>query len=153
MVCLAAPTLFAQSEAGDNEDFAKDLYNEYLDNLPDDWAANEEKLRENLMRSFRVVLRREDPLESKAFLASFRSQDLQFQRVNMTMPFVRGLFKEASHLKPTEFMYIVKTGPYIVLFTYRADPRRFIMSEYQNKFIKKRAAPKDDDGHSEDQGN
>lgn len=150
---LAAETLtshtgsarqLAQAPAGDLD---KEFYNDYLDSLPNERQQRRETLERNLLTAVQRVIPREDPFEGRSFAAGLTVQALRYERVTVASPFIRGLFAELPYLKETEYMWIVRTGPYLVFVSFRADPERFILGEHQSRVVKK-PAPSDDAGHS-----
>jgi hypothetical protein len=144
------PALHAQAANNSTDQLDREFYNEYLDSLPDTWAPNPEILQSNLFATLRRILPREDPFEGPEYLRSLTPDGFEYKRVTLDSPFVRGLFKEAPYLQKTAYMWIVKSGPYLIFVSYRADPERYTLSEHQNLVIKKRPPDKSDDRHKAD---
>jgi hypothetical protein len=138
----AATSLAAQtSEGADPAGLARDFYNGYLDSLPDPRREQRILLEANLLKSLKRILPREDPFEGGQIASSLQASELTFARVHRTDPFVRGILKEAPHLKIEEFMYIVKFRSYMAFLCYRADPVKYRVDETPNYLlIKKKPA-------------
>ncbi|MEQ9367179.1 MAG: hypothetical protein RIF32_23300 [Leptospirales bacterium] len=143
--------LQAQSAGSDGASDAKQLdrefYNDYLDSIPNDWEPDQALLESNLFAAIKRVLPREDPFDAPAYLKTLEPDQLEYKRVSADSPFIRGLFQEAPYLRQTEYMWIIKSGPYMVFLTYRSDPERYTVAEYQNLVIKKKPAEKSGSEH------
>lgn len=150
---LRVETLHAQSAAesgassGDQLD--REFYNDYLDQLPNEWAPDAELLKSNLFAALKRVLPREDPFDGPAYLKKLQPDGLEYKRVTTDSPFIRGLFREAGYLKKTKYMWIVKSGPYMIFLTYQSDPERYTVAEYQNLVIKKKPAGEQSGQHKD----
>lgn len=128
------------------DDFARDFYNSYLDSLSDPRVQRKELLESNLVRSLQRILPGSDPLGGgAAYAEKLQAKDLTYARVDRTNPFVRGILKELPHLKVEPFMFIVRSGPYIVFLCYRADPFRYRVKETDDFHVvrRKEATPAD----------
>ncbi|EHQ04546.1 hypothetical protein Lepil_4068 [Leptonema illini DSM 21528] len=139
---LTATSLAAQtSEEPDPSQLARDFYNGYLDSLPDPRKQQRALLEQNLLKSLKRILPKEDPFDGRQVADGLQVSDLAFARVQRTDPFVRGILKELPHLKEEEFMYIVRFGSYMAFLCYRADPMKFRVDETPNyMLIKKKPA-------------
>lgn len=153
LLALMGGSVVSAQSGGEADQLDRDFYNEYLDSVPDEWAPDPLLLQANLFASLKRVLPREDPFESEDYLKSLKPEQLEYKRVTNDSPFVRGLFKEAPYLKQTGYMWIIRSGPYLVFLSYTSDPQRYTIAEYQNLVIKKGDAKKDKSEHkSEDEG-
>ena len=132
---LHTPLLFAQTN-DESEQFAREFYNEYLDSLPDRRALSDALLRRNIMDALRRILPSEDTDNGQTYIDTLDPDGVSYHKVTLRSPFVRGLLSELPHIRATDYMYIIKTGPYMLFITYRADPRRFTIAPYQNQTIR-----------------
>ena len=143
--------LWAQgSGSNDLDQLDREFYNEYLDSIPDDWRPDKKLLEQNLFDTLKRVLPREDPFDGPEYIKKIQPDQLEYKRITTDSPFVRGLFKEAPYLKQTKYMWIVKSGPYLVFISYEADPERYTLSEFQNLVIK-RSDDQDSSEHKDNQ--
>lgn len=117
------------------QDLDREFYNDYLDSLPDERVLRKNTLEENLLRVLKRIIPREDPESGNPFVRTLKKGDFHYQRVTEESAFIRGLFQELPYLKPTEFMWVVKTGPYMLFVTFRFDPRRYLISEQQTRLV------------------
>lgn len=140
----------AQAASDPGLELDKEFYNDYLDSLPNERQVRKEILERNLLTAVSRSIEREDPFQGPAFIRGLNVSALRYQRVTRLSPFVRGIFNELPYLKETEFMWIVRAGNYIVFVSYRANPERFVQSEYQIHTIAKPAPA--GDSHSGDEG-
>lgn len=146
-----APAFARSGTGGEADQLDRDFYNEYLDSVPDEWAPNPLLLQANLFASLKRVLPREDPFDGSDYLKTVKPEELQYKRLTEESPFARGLFKEAPYLKKTQYMWIIRSGPYMVFLSYTSDPQRYTVAEHQNLVIKKSDAKKDDEHSAEDE--
>lgn len=140
--------LRAQSREGADQ-LDREFYNDYLDSIPDDWQPDEGLLESNLFAALKRVLPKEDPFDAPDFLKNLQPDQLEYKRVTTDSAFIRGLFREAPYLKQTEYMWVVKSGPYMVFVTYLSDPERYTVAEFQNLVIKKKAADQSSPEHKD----
>ncbi|MCB1315067.1 MAG: hypothetical protein KDK27_03890 [Leptospiraceae bacterium] len=117
---------------GTDSNLDREFYNTYLDELTDDHGPGEATLRRNLLASLNRILPREDPNGSGQFLPDLSADELRFQHISRDSAFVRGILTELRNIHFTEYTYIVKAGPYLVLVVYRFNPERFIQAETQS---------------------
>lgn len=115
----------------------REFYNDYLDAIPDERVRRKEILEQNLLRVARTVIPREDSDQGQKFADSLKAADLTYGQVTRESPFVRGIFKEMPYLKETAYMWVVKSGRYIIFVTYRADPRLFLVTAHQTRTVLK----------------
>lgn len=146
--------LHAQAKPGNNsasggDQLDREFYNDYLDSIPNDWEPDEGLLESNLFAALKRVLPREDPFDAPDFLKTLQPNQLEYKRVTVDSPFIRGLFREAPYLKQTGYMWIIKSGPYMVFLSYQSDPERYTVAEFQNLVIKKTPPEKSDSEHKE----
>ncbi|MCR9144740.1 MAG: hypothetical protein NXI24_21050 [bacterium] len=146
---VASHELRAQSSGSGESDLDREFYNDYLDSIPNDWEPDPALLKSNLFAALKRVLPREDPFEAPAYIEKLQPDQLEYKRVTTESAFVRGLFQEAPYLRQTEYMWVIKSGPYMIFLTFQSDPERYTVAEYQNLVIKKKPAEKNDPGHKD----
>lgn len=117
---------------GTDSDLDREFYNAYLDELTEDHGPGETTLRRNLLASLNRILPREDPNGAGPFLRTLQPEELRFQHISRDSAFVRGILSELRNIHFTEYAYIIKAGPYLVLVIYRFNPERFIQAETQS---------------------
>ncbi len=113
----------------------KEFYNAYLDNLPDEKKKRLQMLKKNLLNLLQKVIPREDPDNGPAFAGKLNADAFQFEELNAQSPFVRGMAKEIPGFRQDKFMYIIKTGPYLVYAAFDANPGLYVTSETQRYVI------------------
>ena len=146
LICLVGSLVFSpglllsQSSSGSSKGkLDKDFYNDYLDNLPNPRERKEKVLRNNLLRVARRAILLEDPNDGKSYVKNkLKEKDIVYEVVTEESPFIRGLFHEVPYLKPTSYMWIMKTGPYLIFVSFKADPMVYICAEYQTRTLIKR---------------
>ena len=117
------------------ESLDQEYYNDYLDSLPDERAQSKFTLERNLLRVARTIIPREDFKQGPDFARNLKEADLRYEKVTRASAFVRGIMKEMPYLKETEYMWIVKAGRYLVFVTFKADPRRFMVTAHQTRAV------------------
>lgn len=115
----------------------KQFYNDYLDSLPNERLQQTALLEKNLLRVAVRAISREDSIDGPAFTKNLKTSSLKYEIVSSDSPFVRGIFKELPYLKPTKYMWIVASGPYVIFVSFLADPRLFLTGEFQTRVVKK----------------
>ncbi|MBX7058591.1 MAG: hypothetical protein K1X75_11045 [Leptospirales bacterium] len=140
----------AASQPASAADLDREFYNDYLDSLPNERQVRQETLERNLLSAVVRNIPREDPFSGPQFVRNLTASGLRYQRITRASAFVRGIFQELPYLKETEFMWIVRAGNYTVFVSYRANPERFVQSEFQIHTIVRSAPPAD--SHSDDPG-
>ncbi len=115
----------------------KQFYNDYLDSLPNERLQQNALLEKNLLRVAVRAISREDSLEGPAYTKNLQTSALKYEIVAADSPFVRGIFKELPYLKPTKYMWIIGSGPYVIFVSFLADPRLFLTGEFQTRVVKK----------------
>ncbi len=131
------PDIHAQQQQAPQLD--REFYNKYLDSMPDERVLRNETLLNNLARVVKKLVPREDPYEGPAHVRGLDPKTLLYGPVDPNSPFVRGIMKELPYLRITPYMYVIKSGPYIIFATFRVDPRAFITAEHQSKTIKEKS--------------
>lgn len=135
ILCLWAAALPRVLAAEDRLD--KQFYNDYLDSLPNERLQQTALLEKNLLRVVVRSIRSEDSLDGPAYTKNLQTSALKYEVVATDSAFARGIFKELPYLKPTKFMWIVSTGPYMIFVSFLVDPRLFITGEFQTRVVKK----------------
>jgi len=118
----------------------KEFYNAYLDGLPDEKKQRLVTLQKNLATILKRVIPREDPDHGLEFIKTLKPETLVFEELTIDSPFVRGMLKEIPGFRADKFMYIVKTGPYLVYAAFSVNPKLYITDESQRLLIR-RAEP------------
>jgi hypothetical protein len=113
----------------------KEYYNAYLDSLPNEKKKRLETLKKNLLSMLKKVIPREDPDHGQSYAEKLTVESFQFEEISAQSPFVRGMIKEIPGLRPDKFMFVVKTGPYLVYVAFNVNPGQFITSESQQHVI------------------
>ena len=134
VICLASLVVVLDLSAqpmGEDPQLDREFYNYHLDQMPADYSPSEETLEKNLFFALRRIIPGDDPQDGYDYVDAMGPRDFIYQRVGLDRPFVRGIFRELPHLRRTPFMYILKTGPYLVFVSFVTDPARFILNEYQ----------------------
>ncbi len=117
----------------------QDYYNSYLDGKKDPEAGRKGRLENNLLRMLKSVLPREDTFEGADYAKKLKSGDFEYEKISRDSMYTRGIFHELGYMVPSDYMYIVKTGPYLVLAIYEGDPERFLLDVQRTRVVKKGA--------------
>ena len=121
----------------------EEYYDSYLDSKKDPEAGNKEWLESNLLRMLKSVLPREDTSGGADYAKKLKAGDFEYEKITRESMYTRGIFHELGYIVPSEYMYIVKSGPYLVLAIYEGNPERFLLDVQRTKVLKKGGNPSD----------
>ena len=143
-IFLSIPAFFAPLAAEEprSPDLEKEFYNDYLDSLPDVRAMRKKTLERNLLTAVKRIVPREDPLKGPDHVRALEAKALIYKKIKADTVFVRGIFHEMPYLRPTPYMWIVKSGSYMLFVTFRVDPRKYIVNPFQVRAVIKRKKKK-----------
>lgn len=140
LALLAAAPLSAQEVKGLDREF----YNAYLDSLPNEKKQRAAMVKKNLLAFLKKTIPREDPENGISFAAALKDDSFQYEEVFQDTPYVRGMMREIPGFKTEKFMYIIKTGPYLIFAGFNVNPALYVTAESQRRLIRVAA----EDGHS-----
>jgi hypothetical protein len=140
LALLALTDLSAQEVKGLDREF----YNAYLDSLPNEKKQRTAMVKKNLLAFLKKTIPREDPEAGTSFAAGLKEDAFQYEEVFQDTPYVRGMLREIPGFRTDKFMYIIKTGPYLIFAGFNVNPALYVTAESQRRLI--RVAPSD--GHS-----
>ena len=126
------------AQGSQKKELDQEFYNDYLDSLPNRRAIRKKTLETNLLRVFKKLILRRDPFGGPGFNKTLTSTAMRYKQVNLDSVFIRGLFHELKYLRPTPYMYIVGAGPYRTFVSFKADPRAFLVGEFQTRTLKRK---------------
>lgn len=121
----------------------REFYNAYLDSLPNEKKQRTVMLKKNLLAFLKKTIPREDPDNGISFAAGLKEDSFQYEEIFMDTPYLRGMMREIPGFKPDKFMYIVKSGPYLIFAGFNVNPALYVTSESERRLI--RVSPAD--GH------
>lgn len=121
----------------------EEYYDSYLDSRKDPNAKNRERLEGNLLRMLKSILPREDTFGGDDYAKKLKIGDFEYEKISRESMYTRGILHELEYMMPSDYMYIVKTGPYLVLAIYEGDPERFLLDVQRVKLLKKEGPSSD----------
>ncbi|WP_039941090.1 hypothetical protein [Leptospira alexanderi] len=147
--------LFAQSAQGpvsgseESEDvhkknaasLDKEYYEYYFRTIPDVDALEKAKLEYNLIRSFKLELRRREPSLSPDYFKQIKATSIRYERVLADSIWMRGIRNQMQHIRFQEYMYIVIYDKYFLYISYEMNPSRYVMEPYQMQLIFQKENP------------
>ncbi|WP_051061407.1 hypothetical protein [Leptospira weilii] len=157
VLVFCANVLFAQNEqtpvsgppSEDNADvhkkdaptLDKEYYEYYFRTVPDVDALEKAKLEYNLIRSFKLELKRREPSVSADFLKQIKAASVRYERVRPDSIWMRGIRNQMKHIRFQEYMYIVIYDKYFLYISYEINPSRYVMEPYQVQLIFQKENP------------
>lgn len=128
---------FHQKMEQPGKNLDQDYYDSYMDGHKDPEADRKDRLENNLLRMLKSVLPREDTFEGADYVKKLNVGDFEYEKINRDSMYTRGIFHELGYIVPSDYMYVVKSGPYLVLAIYEGDPERFLLDVQRIKVVKK----------------
>lgn len=122
-----------QPESGLDQEY----YDSYLDQKSDPEAGKKERLEQNLLRMLKTTLPREDTFDGGDYAKKLQPGGFEYEKISRQSMYTRGIFHELGYMVPSDYMYIIKTGPYLILAIYEGDPERFLLDVQRVKVLKK----------------
>ncbi|WP_051185334.1 hypothetical protein [Leptospira alstonii] len=119
----------------------KEYYDYYFRTVPDVDALEKAKLEYNLIRSFKLELRRREPSVSPDFLKQIKAASVRYERVRSDSIWMRGIRNQMKHIRFQEYMYIVIYDKYFLYISYEINPSRYVMEPYQVQLIFQKENP------------
>lgn len=113
----------------------KEYYEYYFRTVPDVDALEKAKLEYNLIRSFKLELRRREPSLSPDYLKQIKATSIRYERVLADSIWMRGIRNQMQHIRFQEYMYIVIYDKYFLYISYEMNPSRYVMEPYQVQLI------------------
>ncbi|AOP36233.1 hypothetical protein A0128_19580 [Leptospira tipperaryensis] len=142
---ISAPISKAPEESGDSHKNAasldKEYYEYYFRTIPDVDALEKAKLEYNLIRSFKLELRRREPETPREYLKQINASSIRYERAQPDSIWMRGIKNQMQHIKFKEYMYIVIYDKYFCYISYDMNPARYVMEPYQVQLIFKKENP------------
>lgn len=114
----------------------KEFYNAYLDSLPDEKKQRAAMLKKNLLAFLKKTIPREDPENGPAYIQTLKDDGFQYEEIFEDTPYVRGMRREIPGFRTDKYMFIVKSGPYIIFAGYNVNPALYVTSETQRRLIR-----------------
>ena len=121
----------------------QEYYDSYLDSKKNPDAAKKERLENNLLRMLKSILPREDTFGGADYAKKVKPGDFEYEKIDRESMYTRGILHELEYMVPSDYMYVVKTGPYLILAIYEGDPERFLLDVQRVKVVKKDSATSD----------
>ncbi|PJZ41586.1 hypothetical protein CH370_09035 [Leptospira kmetyi] len=119
----------------------KEYYEYYFRTIPDVDALEKAKLEYNLIRSFKLELRRREPSVTPEYLKQIRAASIRYERVQGNSIWMRGIRNQMQHIRFQEYMYIVIYDKYFLYISYEMNPSRYVMEPYQVQLIFQKENP------------
>ncbi|ASV13395.1 hypothetical protein [Leptospira santarosai] len=119
----------------------KEYYEYYFRTIPDVDALEKAKLEYNLIRSFKLELRRREPSLSPDYLKQIKAANIRYERVGADSIWMRGIRNQMQHIRFQEYMYIVIYDKYFLYISYEINPSRYVMEPYQVQLIFQKENP------------
>ncbi|ABJ77451.1 hypothetical protein [Leptospira borgpetersenii] len=119
----------------------KEYYEYYFRTVPDVDALEKAKLEYNLIRSFKLELRRREPSLSPDYLKQIKATSIRYERVLADSIWMRGIRNQMQHIRFQEYMYIVIYDKYFLYISYEMNPLRYVMEPYQVQLIFQKENP------------
>nr|WP_241548296.1 hypothetical protein [Leptospira yasudae] len=119
----------------------KEYYEYYFRTIPDVGALEKAKLEYNLIRSFKLELRRREPTVTQEYLKQIKASSIRYERVQPDSIWMRGIRNQMQHIKFQEYMYIVIYEKYFLYISYEINPSRYVMEPYQVQLIFQKENP------------
>ncbi|PJZ57143.1 hypothetical protein CH367_10325 [Leptospira barantonii] len=119
----------------------KEYYEYYFRTIPDIDALEKAKLEYNLIRSFKLELRRREPSVTQEYLKQIKAASIRYERVQGNSIWMRGIRNQMQHIRFQEYMYIVIYDKYFLYISYEMNPSRYVMEPYQVQLIFQKENP------------
>ncbi|EMM71570.1 hypothetical protein M9Y82_08865 [Leptospira weilii] len=119
----------------------KEYYEYYFRTVPDVDALEKAKLEYNLIRSFKLELRRREPSLSPDYFKQIKATNIRYERVLADSIWMRGIRNQMQHIRFQEYMYIVIYDKYFLYISYEMNPSRYVMEPYQMQLIFQKENP------------
>ncbi|MDV6236412.1 hypothetical protein CH379_012320 [Leptospira ellisii] len=119
----------------------KEYYEYYFRTVPDAGALEKAKLEYNLIRSFKLELRKREPSTSQEYLKNINASSIRYERVYGDSIWMRGIRGQLQHIKFQEYMYIVIYDKYFCYISYELNPYKYVMEPFQVQLIFKKENP------------
>ncbi|TGM07928.1 hypothetical protein EHQ76_04195 [Leptospira barantonii] len=119
----------------------KEYYEYYFRTIPDVDALEKAKLEYNLIRSFKLELRRREPSVTQEYLKQIKAASIRYERVQGNSIWMRGIRNQMQHIRFQEYMYIVIYDKYFLYISYEMNPSRYVMEPYQVQLIFQKENP------------
>ncbi len=119
----------------------KEYYEYYFRTIPDVDALEKAKLEYNLIRSFKLELRKREPSITQDYLKQIKATNIRYERVNPDSIWMRGIRNQMQHIRFQEYMYIVIYDKYFLYISYEINPSRYVMEPYQVQLIFQKENP------------
>ncbi|EKO53714.1 hypothetical protein LEP1GSC131_3131 [Leptospira kirschneri str. 200802841] len=119
----------------------KEYYEYYFRTIPDVGALEKAKLEYNLIRSFKLELRKREPSITQDYLKQIKAASIRYERVNPDSIWMRGIRNQMQHIRFQEYMYIVIYDKYFLYISYEINPSRYVMEPYQVQLIFQKENP------------
>ncbi|XDD52227.1 hypothetical protein AB3N59_19940 [Leptospira sp. WS92.C1] len=119
----------------------KEYYEYYFRTIPDVDSLEKAKLEYNLIRSFKLELRKREPETSQSYLKGIKSSSVRYERVKSDSIWMRGIRSQMQHIRFQEYMYIIIYDKYFCYISYEINPSRYVMEPFQVQLIFKKENP------------
>ncbi|ASV07846.1 hypothetical protein ACO2J1_13595 [Leptospira interrogans] len=136
-----APEENADIHKKDASTLDKEYYEYYFRTIPDVGALEKAKLEYNLIRSFKLELRKREPSITQDYLKQIKAASIRYERVNSDSIWMRGIRNQMQHIRFQEYMYIVIYDKYFLYISYEINPSRYVMEPYQVQLIFQKENP------------